>query len=238
MVYECDKCGAALPPGVRACGKCGEAFEDTVPADAEVPKRGFTAASPPPAAPPAPAAPPGGRPYPWLDEPGPASENLIVPATPAYPPSYRRNAQGQSMGQKPETLSVTRPVAGREMVYLQNRDVTITDTRAVMGGKTYAMANVTSVAMVKIAPDNSGGCVWGGIGVAVLVVGIAAQSFYPILIGALIVGAAWLIASQKKPKFLVRITAASSESNALWAHDPVYIQTVVDAVNQAIINRG
>lgn len=43
MVYECDQCAAPLLPGVRACPKCGDAFEDEVPADAEVPARGFTA---------------------------------------------------------------------------------------------------------------------------------------------------------------------------------------------------
>ncbi len=26
MIYECDKCKAALPPGVRACPKCGPRF--------------------------------------------------------------------------------------------------------------------------------------------------------------------------------------------------------------------
>ncbi len=43
MVYECDQCAAPLPPGVRVCPKCGDAFDETVPADAEVPTRGFTA---------------------------------------------------------------------------------------------------------------------------------------------------------------------------------------------------
>ena len=43
MVYECEKCGAALPSGVIACPKCGEAFDEVVPTDAEVPKKGFSA---------------------------------------------------------------------------------------------------------------------------------------------------------------------------------------------------
>lgn len=43
MVYECEKCAAPLPAGVRACPKCGDAFEEDVPADAEVPSRGFKA---------------------------------------------------------------------------------------------------------------------------------------------------------------------------------------------------
>lgn len=41
MVYECDKCGKPLPPGVTACPACGERFDDAVPADASIPGPGF-----------------------------------------------------------------------------------------------------------------------------------------------------------------------------------------------------
>ena len=44
MVYECDQCSAALPAGVLACPRCGEQFDDAVPADALVPRGGFSAA--------------------------------------------------------------------------------------------------------------------------------------------------------------------------------------------------
>ena len=46
MIYECDQCSKALPPGVMACPSCGETFEDVVPLDAEVPRRGFSAVQP------------------------------------------------------------------------------------------------------------------------------------------------------------------------------------------------
>lgn len=48
MIYECDKCGAALPPHAKVCPKCGFVFQGTVPADADMPgpadppKPGFT----------------------------------------------------------------------------------------------------------------------------------------------------------------------------------------------------
>lgn len=35
MVYECEACEAALPPGSLFCPRCGEKFDDPVPADAE-----------------------------------------------------------------------------------------------------------------------------------------------------------------------------------------------------------
>ena len=45
MIYQCDHCGNPLPAGVRVCPACGEEFKGSVPADAELPKLGFTAVS-------------------------------------------------------------------------------------------------------------------------------------------------------------------------------------------------
>ena len=43
MIYECDQCHAPLPSSVNVCPKCGERFDNEVPADAEIPTQGFTA---------------------------------------------------------------------------------------------------------------------------------------------------------------------------------------------------
>lgn len=43
MIYECDQCQTALPPNGKRCPQCGELFDEPVPADAEVPAKGFTA---------------------------------------------------------------------------------------------------------------------------------------------------------------------------------------------------
>ena len=45
MVYECDQCNAALAGGVLACPQCGEKFDEAVPADALLPKSGFSIGS-------------------------------------------------------------------------------------------------------------------------------------------------------------------------------------------------
>ncbi|MGI4787612.1 MAG: hypothetical protein ACRYFS_02040 [Janthinobacterium lividum] len=47
MIYECDGCGEVLLAGVVACPKCGEVFEEAVPADAVLPRRGFSAVTAP-----------------------------------------------------------------------------------------------------------------------------------------------------------------------------------------------
>jgi hypothetical protein len=43
MIYECDRCNAALPSGAQACPKCGAVFHGVVPADAPNRAPGFTA---------------------------------------------------------------------------------------------------------------------------------------------------------------------------------------------------
>ncbi len=63
MVCECDQCDAPLPPGATACPRCGEAFEDAVPADADLPEQDLgAAASPAEPEPTIPAAPLTGTP--------------------------------------------------------------------------------------------------------------------------------------------------------------------------------
>ena len=34
MIYECERCDAVLSPGLITCPRCGEAFDEAVPADA------------------------------------------------------------------------------------------------------------------------------------------------------------------------------------------------------------
>ena len=51
MVYECEKCGAVLLAGAHACTSCGEKFDEVVPQDAEVPRRGWQVKSEKPAGP-------------------------------------------------------------------------------------------------------------------------------------------------------------------------------------------
>lgn len=100
-VYECGTCEAALPPGVRACLKCGEQFEEAVPDDAVVPPRGFTMRSDAPeilppvtsvnesgSSPPADATHPAhSSGYPWLDAPSPTPQKPSMWNTPVGGPA-------------------------------------------------------------------------------------------------------------------------------------------------------
>ena len=130
------------------------------------------------------------------------------------------------------------PAVAQEVTYLRTQDVTITNTRAILGDKTYAMTNITSVSMGVIPANNLfGGCLslLGSI-VAITMIGKPVSNVLWVGVAMLILGL--IILSQSKTKYVVRIGSASAESNALWAYDKNYIQKIVSAMNEAIVKRG
>lgn len=117
--------------------------------------------------------------------------------------------------------------------------VTVTRTRAILDGTTYAMANITSVTML-VQPR------W----TALLVVGLAFAAAGAIVLakvaeggsaGAFLLGLGALLALVywlRKPKYWVRIGTAGAEVDAVYSHDPEWTTRVVEAINEAIISRG
>lgn len=64
MIYECEHCDLVLNPGLTSCPRCGEVFDEPVPADATPDEIGGTFAvspAPPPPSPSEPTTPPGHR---------------------------------------------------------------------------------------------------------------------------------------------------------------------------------
>ena len=117
----------------------------------------------------------------------------------------------------------------------------VTNAQLVVQGKTYAMANITSV-LLGIIPANRG----PGIILAILgLVGFVGCVSSPetrenglFVVGLLMViaGVAWAL--WEKPKYVVRIGSASGETDALVSPDGGYIRGIVQAINQAIVARG
>jgi len=121
-----------------------------------------------------------------------------------------------------------------EANFMNEGGVVVTNTRAVINGTMYAMANVTSVSMGAIPPSRG-----GAVGLALvgaLIAGVAdggGQAFGGLL---LVVGVLWAILV--KPTFLVRLGSASGEATALASKDETYVARVVQALQQAVIARG
>jgi Family of unknown function (DUF6232) len=128
-----------------------------------------------------------------------------------------------------------------ENIYNDN-NVSITTARIIVFGTTYALRNITSVKMTKTAGDS--GCavapiVVGLISFSVAVISIANDTGGPVLIPLLIAGGllaggmAWL--RSVKPTFHVTIASSSGEIRALSSLNRPYIETIVGAINEAII---
>ena len=123
-------------------------------------------------------------------------------------------------------------VVTKEKVYHEDTDVVVSSSRAILFGKTYAMANVTSVVMHTESPNY----VLPGL---LCIVGVMLLFNLDIRLWAIItilVGGIWC--ALLKPKYWIRIGSSSGEANAFWSADQNYIQKIVACMNQAIVERG
>lgn len=118
----------------------------------------------------------------------------------------------------------------QEIVLYENDGVLVTRQRAVLAGKTFAMANISSVSLETRVPNTL--VAW------LLVIGGVLLS--PCAMGVTLVfsavGVYFLVTG--KPTHSVVITSASTEVQALTSHNEQFIQDVVHALNEAIVSRG
>ena len=136
-----------------------------------------------------------------------------------------------------------------EKVFFKDESVFITNTRAVLEDKTYAMANITSVSWESIPPALGDYATFGmflilaGFISALLALSTLSYSFNLFTVLLVIIGVAvgfvgLRINKLPKPTYVVKIGSASGESDVLYAKDKDYINRIVNAINAAIIERG
>jgi hypothetical protein len=114
---------------------------------------------------------------------------------------------------------------GGERTFLAAQGVMVTSARFVVAGQTYAVANITSV---KYLPPQRGG------GILLALLGVPALVVLPLGIGMILVGA--LVAALAQAT--VVLVTAGAEAQALKSRDTRFVQSVVQALNEAIISRG
>jgi hypothetical protein len=127
-----------------------------------------------------------------------------------------------------------------ENIY-SDSDVSVTTARIIVSGTTYALSNVTSVRMTETAGNS-------GCAVALIIVGLISFSFAvlsivdgtgPVLLALLIAGGllaggmAWL--RSVKSTFHVTIASSSGEMRVFSSPNRPHIETIVGAINEAII---
>ena len=99
-------------------------------------------------------------------------------------------------------------------------------------------ANVTSVSRQTLFPNQSGATALIVLGIACCVVPyFAFDTFLGVIVGIVFIGFGIFQYTQAKTKYSVRIGSASGEADAFMSSDKEEIQKIVDAMNEAIINR-
>lgn len=119
-----------------------------------------------------------------------------------------------------------------ETQFYQDGTVTVTQSRFVTQSKTYAMRNISSVHIFEIEKNRVTPIIMILIGLPFLFSG---DVFW---IGLIIItlGILWLFTI--KNEYAVRISTNAGEANSIISKDRIYIQKIVDALNDAIIYRG
>jgi membrane glycosyltransferase len=127
--------------------------------------------------------------------------------------------------------------AGNDPVYFSDDSVTITRSRATLGGKTYAMANVASVSVNSTMP--MAGC--GGIMVFFGVFTVPFLWVESIMwMGALgLVGIIWGISLIRQRKYELRLRDSSDHWGFTLPHpDEAYLRQIEQAFHRAFADRG
>jgi hypothetical protein len=142
-----------------------------------------------------------------------------------------------------------------ERIILEERDIRVTNLRAIVGNKTYAMSNVTSVSLNKKDPSSCLSVTFLLIGVGLLGLfllsliqllssaiavprSVATPTLVLLLLGGGFLAIGILMRRTAKTTYVVRIGSASGESDALSSVDRALIERIVGAMNQAIVLRG
>jgi hypothetical protein len=124
--------------------------------------------------------------------------------------------------------------------YSDENGVTVTSARLIISQKTYAMANITSVSVAKLPPPVGRvfifgiGFLLGSYFIARQLAGIAKL----LIIGIALTVLAVFVNKFLKPTYTVRVGSASGEWDIISSKDREYIEDIVDAINEAIIERG
>ena len=125
-----------------------------------------------------------------------------------------------------------------ETTFYQDGDVTVTNARAILGAKTYAMSNITSVAMGTKPAERGVGIGLVLAGLVLGVIGASVPSAPLIFLAVPFLGGGIAAAAIAKPSYIVRIGSASGESDALASQDEKHVKEIVAALNEAIVGRG
>jgi hypothetical protein len=131
-----------------------------------------------------------------------------------------------------------------ERVFFDDDGTYVSNTKIVIGGTTYATANITSVSKNSTPPST--GCavalvVLGATGVLaglLLMTDNFSNGIAPLLISLVIAGLGVLWNRSLKADYHVVLRSASGETRGLTSKDQARVDRVVSAIGDAITSRG
>jgi hypothetical protein len=135
--------------------------------------------------------------------------------------------------------------ADLEQTFYSDSQVHVTNARLIIAGKTYALANITSVEAMKISPSKGGvvwcvilGVIFGFFGL--LLVGDRYSSVaagFMLLLGGFLFVVAFFVSKGLTPSCALRIASTSGEVDALRDENSSRIERITAAINEAIVSR-
>lgn len=145
-----------------------------------------------------------------------------------------------------DSITAPKNTDEKETQIYNHNDIQITNLRAVIGSKTYAIANITSVDNEIVPPNGFLPIGMIIVGVIAMIIGVSSytNNWSPdnnpaaVVIGLLVVASGWGIIKTSKPSYLVKITTAAGEARAFTSDDEKEINNIVEALNKAIIQKG
>jgi hypothetical protein len=122
--------------------------------------------------------------------------------------------------------------------YSDEKGVRVTATRLIIGSKTYAMGNITSIRSKTAHPALALGIILAVIGLIIFFIGgafdLSESISVPVGVALLIIGIILAVI----PNYRLTVTSAAGEESPLSSRDRKYINQVTVAINEALIKRG
>ena len=129
-------------------------------------------------------------------------------------------------------------MTAKEKNFFNEKNVLVTNTRVNLKGDTYSVANISSVGK-RAKPPTTKGPIWAIIIGALLFLAIfSSEGAWVGVVGAIICGLGIWRLLQAKTTYVIVISSASGEKEGMDSTDEKFIDSIVNAINKAIIERG
>lgn len=120
-----------------------------------------------------------------------------------------------------------------ETTFFNDGGLTVTNSRFVVPGQTYAMSGVTSIRTEEYPPSRKWPSIITGLGLLLVLGGKDTIIAALILIA---IGVVWW--RSQKTTYRIVLSSASGETDAFTSADEKYVDNLVNALNDAIVSRG